>query len=405
MNNNWKFKFFSIWFGQAISILSSSILQMALIWHLTTTTKSAMMLSIASIAGFLPTAILGSFTGVLVDRWNRKRVMMGADIYIAIISLILVINAVFTEVPTWIIMLVLFLRSIGTSFHSPALSAITPLIVPESELTKCAGYSQSVQTVGYIAGTAIAGILYPIWSIGGMVALDIFGAAFACITVAFIKIPAPAKMEQQERTSILSEMRAGYQVFHEQKGLFDLLWIGAIFMFVYSPINALFPLLSMNYFGGTTTHASIAEIAFSLGMLGGGLLLGKWGGLKDRVISILSAMALMGLAIGFSGILPVNGFIIFAILCVAMGIAVPFYSGSQVALMQEKFAPEYLGRVFGLYGSIMSLAMPIGLIISAMFADVIGVHRWFLLSGLASLVLAVFAYFIPSIRNLDRTCY
>jgi DHA3 family macrolide efflux protein-like MFS transporter len=84
--NNWKLKFALIWSGQAVSFFTSAILQMALIWHLAIVTSSALILSVASIAGFLPMALLGSFAGALVDRWNRKATMIGADLFIAAVS-------------------------------------------------------------------------------------------------------------------------------------------------------------------------------------------------------------------------------------------------------------------------------------------------------------------------------
>ncbi len=80
---NWKRSFFTIWAGQAISLITSAVLQMAIIWYLTDTTGSAMVLSMATMVGFLPQAILGTVIGVWVDRWNRKLVMIGADLIVA----------------------------------------------------------------------------------------------------------------------------------------------------------------------------------------------------------------------------------------------------------------------------------------------------------------------------------
>ena len=85
-----------------------------------------------------------------------------------------------------------------------------------------------------------------------------------------------------------------------------------------------------------------------------------------------------------------------------MGFSSPFYNGPQTALMQEKIAPEYLGRVFGLYGSIVSLAMPLGLVLSGFFADSVGVHRWFLISGAGCVLLALLALSLPSIRGIEK---
>ena len=333
-----------------------------------------MVLSMATMVGFLPQAILGTLIGVLVDRWNRKWVMIGADLIIAAAGAVLAIIALMAQLPVWVIMIILFIRSIGTAFHSPALSAATPLLVPESQLTKCAGYSQSVQSVSLIFSPAIAAFLYSTWDLNTVIALDVLGALVACFTVAIVSIPKQETKPNMVQSSIFAESKAGYSIIKENQGLFALLWIGALYCFVYMPISALFPLMSISYFGGTTAHASIVEIVFAVGMLAGGLLLSAWGGFKKRSVSIILSLAAMGAALTVAGLLPANGFLVFVICCTAMGLSAPFYNGVQMALFQEKIPPEYLGRVFGLYGSIMSLSMPLGLIISGIFADQIGIN-------------------------------
>lgn len=399
---NWKRSFFTIWAGQAVSLITSAVLQMAIIWYLTDTTGSALVLSMATMVGFLPQAILGTMIGVLVDRWNRKLVMIGADLIIAAGGAVLALIALTIELPVWAVMVVLFIRSIGTAFHSPALSAVTPSLVPEDQLTKCAGYSQSVQSISYILSPAIAAFLYATWDLNAVIALDILGALVACITVSIVTIPKQKTKTEMVQSSMIAEAKAGYGIIKENKGLFALLWIGALYSFVYMPINALFPLMSMSYFSGTTTHASIVEIVFAVGMLAGGLLLGTWGGFKNRTVSIVLSFVAMGTALTVSGLLPSTGFAIFVLCCIIMGFSAPFYSGIQMALIQEKIQPEYLGRVFGLLGSIMSLAMPLGLIASGLFADKIGINRWFALSGICILALALLSILLPSMKKLDK---
>ena len=173
-------------------------------------------------------------------------------------------------------------------------------------------------------------------------------------------------------------------------------------MILYSPINALFPLMSFDYFAGTSIHAAITEITFSAGMLIGGVLLGKWGGFKDRGLGIAFSIVLMGVPITLSGLLPANGFWIFAFLCIIMGLSCPFYNGPVIALLQERISPEYLGRVFGLYGSIASFAMPVGLFISGIFADSVGVSTWFLITGILIVLTALLCLAIPSVRGIDK---
>lgn len=401
-NINWKLKFFIIWAGQAVSLITSAVLQMAIIWYLTDITGSAMILSLATLSGFLPQAIFGTLIGVWVDRWNRKIVMIGADAIIAVSGIVMTLVASKMVLPVWIVMVILFIRSVGTAFHSPALNAVTPLLVPEDQLTRCAGYSQSVQSISYILSPVIAAFLYANWDLNEAIFLDVIGAAIACITVILIAIPAQNINENQEKNSVLLDVKEGYYIIKEHKGLFTLIWIGAIFAFIYMPVNALFPLMSMEYFGGTTTHASMVEIVFAVGMLLGGILLGVWGGFKNRGISIITSLLLMGISLTIAGLLPTSGFLVFIICSGFMGLSSPFYNGVQTALIQEKIQPEYLGRVFGLFGSIMSLAMPLGLIVSGIFADIIGVNRWFMISGFAIMGLALLSAILPVIRKLDK---
>lgn len=402
-NNNWKRTFFTIWTGQAISLITSAILQMAIVWYLTEKTGSAMVLSMATLVGFLPQALGGPIIGVYVDRWSRKKVMIASDIIIAAAAALLAIVAFFIELPVWLIMIVLFIRSIGTAFHSTALNAATPLIVPEEHLAKCAGYSQSLQSVSYIISPAAAALLYSVWDLNAIIAIDILGAIVACIAVAMVAIPKPEARPANSPSGFATEIKEGYQALKEHRGLVSLLWIGGLFIFAFMPINALFPLMTLGYFGGTMVHASIAEIVFAVGMLAGGLLLGAWGGFNNRSLTIVASLFVMGAALVGSGALPTSGFIAFAVCCAFMGFSGPFYNGVQVALFQENIKPEYLGRVFGLYGSVMALAMPIGLIISGVFADQIGVNRWFLLSGLFVIGIAVLCLFMPAIRELGRS--
>ncbi len=387
--NNWKLKFYTIWAGQAVSLITSAILQMAIIFYLTEKTGSAMVLSMASLVGFLPYAVFGPAIGVLVDRHDRKKIMIGADLIIAAAGAVLAIVAFYMELPVWMVMIVLFIRSIGTAFHTPALNSVTPLLVPEEQLTKCAGYSQSLQSISYIVSPAVAALLYSVWDLNAIIAIDVLGAVIASITVAIVRIPKLGDRVQSLEPNFIREMKEGMAVLRQNKGLFALLLVGTLYMFVYMPINALYPLITMECF------------AYASGMLIGGLLLGLFGNYQKRILLITASIFMMGISLTISGLLPQSGFFIFVVCCAIMGLSVPFYSGVQTALFQEKIKPEYLGRVFSLTGSIMSLAMPIGLILSGFFADRIGVNHWFLLSGVLIIGIAIACPMITEVRKLD----
>ena len=284
-NNSWKKKYFILLAGQSISLISSGILQMAIIFYLVAKTNSAIILTAATLIDFLPQACLGPFAGAFVDRRSRKSVMIGSDLIIAAAGGILALMALFMELPVWAIMAMLFIRSMGTAFHSPAFSATTPLIVPTEELTKCAGYSQTLQAVSSIISPAAAAFLYSVWPLNAISLLDIAGAVLASITVAISEIPTPGLCAEKKNQQFLLDIKEGYTILRKDQGLSALLWIGVIYMFFYMPTSSLYPLIILSYFKGTPAHASAAEIAFAVGMLLGGVSLSIWGGFKMRINS------------------------------------------------------------------------------------------------------------------------
>lgn len=378
---SWKRTFFTIQSGQAISLITSSALQMALIFYLTEKTNSSMTLALATLVGFLPQGVLGLFIGGWIDRHSRKRIMIGADLFIAAVSALLAVISAFLDPPVWVVLAILFLRSIGSAFHTPSINAVTPLIVPTDKLAKCTGYIQSLQSVSSIVSPALGALLYAQCTLTEIIALDVVGAVIASIAVMLVKIPNIDVANIPQSEGVLAGAKEAYRILAQQKGLLTLLWMGALYMFAYMPINALFPLISMNHFGGTTWHVAMSESVFAAGMLLGGIVLGVWGGFQRKTTTVLLSIAVMGIALLIAGVLPASGFIAFVVCCAIMGFSAPFY-GVQTAIYQEMVRPEYLGRVFSLSLSTMSLAMPLGLIAAGCFADMTGVETWFAISGI-----------------------
>ncbi len=396
---SWKRTFFTIQSGQAISLITSSALQMALIFYLTEKTNSSMTLALATLVGFLPQGVLGLFIGGWIDRHSRKRIMIGADLFIAAVSALLAVISVFLDPPVWVVLAILFLRSIGSAFHTPSINAVTPLIVPTDKLAKCTGYIQSLQSVSSIVSPALGALLYAQCTLTEIIALDVVGAVIASIAVMLVKIPNIDVANIPQSEGVLAGAKEAYRILAQQKGLLTLLWMGALYMFAYMPINALFPLISMNHFGGTTWHVAMSESVFAAGMLLGGIVLGVWGGFQRKTTTVLLSIAVMGIALLIAGVLPASGFIAFVVCCAIMGFSAPFY-GVQTAIYQEMVRPEYLGRVFSLSLSTMSLAMPLGLIAAGCFADMTGVETWFAISGIFIAGIAVVGAVLPSIKEL-----
>lgn len=411
MVRSWRLKLACVWGGELVSVLTSSVLQMGFVWHITLSTGSASMLSLASLAGFLPLALFGTFAGTVVDRLPLRRTLVGADLFIAAVSAAVAVVSLVGPLPVWVVMVALFLRAVGSALHTPAFQALTPLVAPADHLTRLAGVTQAVQSGGYILGTAVAAAIYPIWGLTAMIALDVAGALFATLAVlaARLDVGGGAAPTGGRGLGLAARARAlaaetvdGYRVLRGHRGLFALLWCGFVFTLVFSPISALFPLMTLDHFGGTTGDAATAEIVFSVGMIAGSALLTATGGFRSRALTVVAATALYGAATLAAGLLGADGFAAFLVMSFLMGLSSPFYSGPQTALMQERIPPEYLGRVFGLYGAIMSWALPLGLAFSSLFADAVGAPAWFVGAGTAMVLLAVATWAVPSIRRIDR---
>lgn len=402
MQKNWKKTFYTIWVGQAFSQLSSSILQFAIVWYLTDKTKSGIVLAMAMLVGYLPQGLLGPFIGVYIDRMNRKLLMAASDLVIAGVSLFLALVTISGEPPIWLILAVMLVRAIGTAFHTPTLQAVTPQLVPKEELTKCAGYTQSLQSVSQILSPALAGVLYSTWNLGAIIFLDVIGALIAVLFLMICKIPKHDGAENQTKVHVIKEALEGWNILRTKKGMLGLVLVSSLYTIALMPVSALFPLMSMGRFGGTSTHASIVEIIFSLGFFAGSLILGKWGGTKNKIYTIVLSYVMMAISLWGSGILPSNGYVAFCFFAWLMGVSGPFYWGMYTPLLQEKFEERYMGRVMSITGSIRLITGPLALVVSGIFADYFGEENWFLVAGGIVTVAAMCCLFVPSIRKIDE---
>lgn len=403
MQNRWKRRFVTLWVGQAISILTSSISQYALIWYITARTGSAALLSLAAIAALLPQGVLSIFTGVVADRFDRRRIMALADGAIGLVSLGLVgAGFLLGELPIPAIMATLVFRSVGSAFHAPCLQAVTPLIVPREALSKCAGWSQGIQTVSLLASPALAAILFAAVPMFLILSLDALGAAFAIVFLVLARLPVLKNEENDAPFHLLRDFREGYDMFKKKRWLWQLCIVCGLFSLAVVPAAALFPLMSMEYFGGNAVSASVVETAYSLGMLAGSLILGLWGGTRNRVSTMTVAALVLGSCLVIIGWLPPAGFISFVFLALCIGLASPFFTSLFTALVQEHVEQTYLGRALGITTAVMTLAAPLGLGTTALFSERMGLTRWFLLAGGLTALCGVLCAALPAVRDCGR---
>ena len=188
---DWKNRFFTIWTTQAVSLLGSAIVRFGIIWWLAIETGSTGVLAFSTLVTMIPPVVLGPFVGALVDRWKRRRILIWSDTVIGIATLALAFLYIGGSQKIWQIYVLLFIRAIGDAFHSPAMSASTPLMVPEKHLTRIAGANQTLLGMIRIAAPAAGAALVltsPMWVI---LFIDVSTAVVAIAPLIFIDVPQP----------------------------------------------------------------------------------------------------------------------------------------------------------------------------------------------------------------------
>jgi len=399
--SDWKRVFTIIFTGQFFSTLSSYVVGYAVIFWLSVETRSAEVLAYATIASLLPQMVLGLFTGVFVDRWNRKRTMIFADLFIALCTLLLASLFFITEPKIFYVYLLLVMRSAGMAFHVPAMQASVPLLAPQDKLMKIAGINNMIHSISTIASPALAALLISLFRLHWILLIDVAGAIIAVITLLMVIIPNPEKGEKAA-PHLGRELLEGLREIYSKPGLLWLFILALSAMFFIMPVAALFPLMTLEHFNGTTYMMSIVEIAWGIGMLIGGAIIGHKRLNNYKVVLINLTYLVLGLTFVFSGILPPSGFAWFAGVTVIGGISMTMYSGSFTVIVQTMVEPAALGRVFSLYASITLLPSMIGLLATGFIADAIGIGNAFIISGCGISLLGVAAFLIPPIRTMVK---
>lgn len=401
--DNWKRVFAIIWTGQFLSILTSSIVNFAIVLWLSLETGSAEVLAFATMAALLPQSVLGLFTGIFIDRWKRKRVMIMADSFIAFCTLILAVLFYFDLAKISHIYVLLALRSVGSAFHMPAMQASVPLLAPKSELMRIAGINQVIQSVCNIAGPALAGLFITMMKMTNILLLDVAGAAFACLSLCFVFIPDPSHEERNSELHLWREAKEAIMEVRNQYGLSWLFLLSILATFVIMPVSVLFPLMTLNHFAGNAFQVSLVEVSWGGGALLAGVLLGlkkyRW----NEILLINGMYIALGLTFLFSGLLPVSGFIWFAVLTALGGVCGSLYFATFTTVIQSRIDPGVMGRVFSFYMSFSMLPSMIGLLSTGFLADSIGLGNTFIISGGFLCLIGIISFFIPSLISLKES--
>ena len=256
----WMRRFFTLWAGQAFSLLGSALVQWALMFWVAVTTASPLDLAIAGAMGLLPQVFLSPFAGAYVDRHDRKKVMLLADLLTALGTLILMLLFVAQAIALWHIFIVMFFRSAMQAFHWPAMQASTALMVPKDHLARITGLNQSVMGLTSIMGPALGAFLYvalPMYLVLGM---DVVTAAMAITALLVVRIPEIRKPKGREKTPLLRDLVEAFRYVQAWKGALLVVAVFSVVNFLITPAFTFFNLLTLYHFGQGPYQA-----AFTLG--------------------------------------------------------------------------------------------------------------------------------------------
>jgi DHA3 family macrolide efflux protein-like MFS transporter len=405
-HQRWKARFFTIWGGQAVSIVGSQLVQFALIWYLTIDTGSATVLATASMAGTLPQVLLGPFVGTLVDRWNRRRIMLLADSTVASFTILLAVLFALNDVAVWQIYLVIFVRSLAGSFHGNAMSASTSLMVPVEHLTRIQGLNQMLNGGLNVVSAPLGALLLGILPLQGVLLIDGGTALLAILPLCFIKVPQPERLAMAKglegaQATIWQDFRAGFRYFLGWPGLLlvGLMTIGINFTVI--PAYSLLPLMVKEYFGGNVIQLSWVESAMGIGIIAGGAILGIWGGFERKMLT--SMLGLMGMGIGtlMMAIAPPSALLMAVAAALCVGIMTPITMGPFYAVIQSAVEPEMQARIITLLSSVGGGMAPIGLMIAGPVADHTGIKTWFFLGGILCVLMSLAGLITPTVMNIE----
>ena len=404
MPSDWKRRFFTIWTGQALSLVGSALVQFALVWWLTVQTGSASTLAVATLMALLPQIVLGPFAGALVDRWNRRLILIVADSAIALLTALLVVLFATGRVAVWHIYLVMFLRSLGGAFHHPAMAASTSLMVPDEHLARVAGMNQMLQGVITVLAPPLGALLLETMATESVLAIDVVTALFAVLPLLWIAIPQPPRQAAAAAggSTYWQDLRAGFAYVVRWPGLLAVILLAMMLNFWLSPSSSLMPLVVTKVFGKGAVELGWTEATLGIGTILGGLILSVWGGFKRRIVTSFCGIIGIGLGVILFGAAPAGQFWLLLAAGFLLGLSSVFANGPLHAIFQSAIAPEVQGRVFSLIGAGSMAMMPLSLLIAGSLADRLGVRFWYLLGGTVTIAVTIAASFVPAIMNVEQ---
>lgn len=402
--NHWKLTFFTFWFTQALSLFGSGLASFALVWWITQSTGSATILATAALAALLPGILFGPLAGTLVDRLNRKWVIIISDAVSALLALLLVVLFWTNSIQLWHIYVINVVRAIAGTFQFPAVQSSTSLMVPKEQLTRIAGLNQTLQGVTMFTAPPLGALLLSQLPIHSILGIDLLSAVIAICLLFVIPIPQPVIPQAGTRVAatVWQDMRAGFSFLRRWPALLSVMCVAALLNLVLTPAFTLLPILVTQHFKGSALQLGWMNAAYGFGIISGGILLGVWGGFKRRILT--SLLGLTGLGVGslLIGISPSDAYGIALVGIALVGMMNTLANGPFFAILQSIIPPEMQGRVFTVLMSVSTAMVPVGLALAGPLADRFGVQLWYVFGALICGLMVTWIVLSPALLHLEE---
>ena len=415
-----------IWFGQFSSMLGTTMSQFALTIWAWEKTGTATALALAGLAFVLPNILVYPVAGALVDRLNRKLVMMLSDIAsgIGTITILLLYTTGILEI--WHLYVVFVFMGLFQSFQFPAYSAAVSTMIDKEQYGRASGMLSLAQSASGIFAPIAAGILIGIIGTSGILILDLCTMALAIGALLIVHIPKSKSEGVKAKTSLLQDSLFGFKYILQRRGLLGL---QLVFFLINFTGSLCFPLLTpmiMSQTGNNTVILGTVNSAFGAGGVVGGIILSAWGGPKKRVHGVLAGMALSCL-LGYTVMGLGGSLYVWAAGAFIMMLFNPVINGSNQAIWQSKVPPEMQGRVFSARAFIALMSQPIAMAITGPIADGFllpgmmeggslasifgwlvgvgpgkGISLLFLVMGLIGAAVGFGGYLVRDVRNVEE---
>jgi DHA3 family macrolide efflux protein-like MFS transporter len=399
--NSTTFRNYLLFFaGQQVSLMGSSVVQFVVIWWITLETQSAAYLSIAALAGLAPMVVLMPLAGVLVDRWSRKLVIFVFDFLQALTTVVLILLFWSGHISVWLVLLMIALRGVCQAFHSPAVSAIIPLMVPEDKLSRVNGLNYllhgAVTMVGPIAGAlllAFAKIEQILW---------VDPVTFVVALVPLLLIGIPSVRSKEEKSSLSRDFVDGISFIKKAKGFIPLTTLATALNFLLAPLSTLLPYyVKFDHLGGVEALAFVMAFLQG-GMLAGGLMMSVIKGFKRKIATSVFFVYVVFLGYALVALTPTGQFWFMALGGLVIGFAVAPANVLISVIFQTVVPMKMQGRVNSVLGSLGSAAMPVGMLLSGAVAGFMGTANLFLACAVSGILILTFSWLFTEVRYVDK---